>query len=63
MGACSVTGAHDRVVQRLNGVSVSDGDIVAPALIPRALTTGEPVFSDRATQVFEADGGTTYLEN
>ncbi len=55
--------ANDRFVHRLNDVSVSDGDIVAPALIPRALTAGELVFSDRATQVFEADGGTTYVEN
>ena len=32
---------------------------VAPALIPRALTAAELVFSDGATQVFEADGGTS----
>jgi hypothetical protein len=38
----------------LNDIKVSDGDIVAPALIPRALTAGELVFSDHATQVFEA---------
>ena len=47
----------------LNDIEVSDGDMVAPALIPRALTAGELVFSDQATQVFEADGGTTYIEN
>jgi hypothetical protein len=58
-----VTRAYDRIVHRLDGVSVSDGDMVAPALIPRALTAGELVFSDRATQVFEADGETTYVEN
>jgi hypothetical protein len=51
------------VVQRLNDIKVSDGGIVAPALIPRALTAGELVFSDHATQVFEADGGTTYVES
>jgi hypothetical protein len=50
-------------VHRLNDIKVSDGDIVAPALIPRALRAGELVFSDHATQVFEADGGTTYVEN
>ena len=37
---------------------------VAPALISRALTAAELVFSDGATQVFEADGGTrTHREN
>ena len=46
----------------LNDIVVSDGDMVAPALIPRAVTAGEFVF-DHATQVFEADGGTTYVEN
>jgi hypothetical protein len=51
------------VVHRLNDIKVSDGDIVAPALIPRALTAGELVFSGHATQVFEADGGTTYVES
>jgi hypothetical protein len=50
-------------VHRLNDIKVSDDDIVAPALIPRALRAGELVFSDHATQVFEADGGTTYVEN
>jgi hypothetical protein len=44
-------------------VAVSDGDLVAPALIPQALTAAELVFADGATQVFEADGGTTYVEN
>jgi hypothetical protein len=47
----------------LNDIKVSDGEMVAPALIPRALTAGELVFSDHATQVFEADGKTTYVEN
>ena len=47
----------------LNDIKVSDGDMVAPALIPRAVTAGELVFSDHATQVFEAGGGTTYVEN
>ena len=51
------------VVRGLGDISVSDGDMVAPALIARALTAGELVFSDHATQVFEADGSTTYVEN
>ena len=53
----------DRAAHALNDIKVSDGDMVASALIPRALTAGELVFSDNATQVFEADGGTTYVEN
>ena len=44
-------------------IDVSDGDIVVPALIQRALTASELVFSDGATQVFDADGRTTYVEN
>ena len=47
----------------LNDIDVSDGDVVVQALIPRALTAGELVFSDQAAQVFEPDGGTTYVEN
>ena len=43
-------------------VDVSDHDLVAPEHIRRALTAGELVFADGATQVFEADGGTTYVE-
>ncbi len=49
-------------VDGFDDVGVSDGDVVAPAFIPRALTAGELVFSDGATQVFQADGGTTYVE-
>jgi hypothetical protein len=56
-------GQDDRVVHGLNDIKVADGDMVAPALIPRALTAGELVFSDNATQVFDANGGTTYVEN
>ena len=54
---------YGRVVHGLDDVEVSDGDLVAPELIPRALTATELVFTDGATQVFEADGGTTYVEN
>jgi hypothetical protein len=51
-----------RFVDGLGDVEVSDGDVVAPALITRALTAAELVFSDGATQVFGADGATTYVE-
>ncbi len=47
----------------INDVEVFDGDVVTPALLPRALTAGELVFSDGASQVFEAGGGTTYVED
>ena len=47
----------------LSDINVSDGDMVVPSLITLALTAGELVFSDHATQVFEADGRTTYVEN
>ena len=43
-------------------LEVSDGEPVAPALVPRALTAGELVFPDGATQVFDTEGGTTYVE-
>ena len=54
---------YSRVVRGFDDLEVSDGDVVARALIPRALTAGELVFSDGATQVFEAEGGTTYVES
>jgi hypothetical protein len=54
---------YSGVVHGFDDIEVSDGDAVAPELIPRALTAGELVFSDGATQVFEADGGTTYVES
>jgi hypothetical protein len=38
-------------------------DLVAPEHIQRALTAGELVFPHGATQVFDPDGGTTYVEN
>jgi hypothetical protein len=54
---------HNQVMHGLDDVEVSDGDPVAPALIPQALTAAELVFADGATQAFQADGGTTYVEN
>ena len=52
----------DPAMHALNDIKVSDGDMVASPLIPRALTAGELVFSDHATQVFEADGETTQFD-
>jgi len=65
-GAAAVDSAehgYGRVVHGFDDVEVSDGDMVAPALIPRALTAGELVFPDGATQRFEPDGATTYVDN
>jgi hypothetical protein len=39
-----------------------DGEPVAAADMPAALTGGTLVFGDGATQVFTADGRTTYVE-
>jgi hypothetical protein len=50
-------------VHGVRDIDVSDSDVVAPEHIQRALTAGELVFADGATQVFEADGGTMYVEN
>ena len=50
-------------VQGFDDVDVSDHDLVAPEHIQRALTAGELMFPDGATQVFDPDGGTTYVEN
>jgi len=50
-------------MQGFDDVDVFDHDLVAPEHIRRALMAGELVFADGATQVFEAGGGTTYVEN
>ena len=47
----------------LDDIQAADGDAIAPELIGRAVTAGELVFADGATQVFDADGGTTYVEH
>ena len=44
-------------------LEVSDDDPVPPDLIPRALTAGELLYPDGATQAFDAAGGTTYVED
>lgn len=50
-------------MQGFADIDASDHDPVTPEHIQRALTAGELVFAGGATQVFEADGGTTYVEN
>ena len=49
-------------MQGLEDVEVVDGDSVAASLIPRAVTAGELLFYDGATQTFDANGGTSYVE-
>ena len=49
-------------VQGLEDVEVGDGEPVAASLIPRAVTAGELLFDDGATQTFEAGGETSYVE-
>jgi len=39
-----------------------NGELVAAADMPSALTAATLVFGDGATQVFTADGNTTYVE-
>ncbi|NIK61387.1 hypothetical protein [Kribbella shirazensis] len=47
----------------LEDIAVADEALVTPDLVPRALTAGELVYADGATQIFDADGGTTYVDN
>jgi hypothetical protein len=49
-------------VQGLEDVEVVDGEPAAASLIPRAVTTGELLFDDGATQTFEVGGDTSYVE-
>jgi hypothetical protein len=42
---------------------VRDGDRVLPEQIPDALTAESFVYTDGATQVFTADGHTTFIEH
>lgn len=46
----------------LEDVKVVDGEPVAASLIPRAVTAGELLFDDGATQTFEVGGDTSYIE-
>jgi hypothetical protein len=49
-------------VQGFDDVEVVDGEPVVPSLIPRAVTAGELLFDDGATQTFDANGDTRYVE-
>jgi hypothetical protein len=46
----------------LEDVEVVDGEPVAASLIPLAVTAGELLFDDGATQSFEVGGDTSYIE-
>lgn len=48
--------------KNLDDVSVDDGAPVPAGEIPAALTAGRLVYSDGATQTFDSDGTTRYLE-
>jgi hypothetical protein len=49
-------------VQRFEDVHVADGEPVAASLIPRAVTAGQLLFDDGATQAFEVNGDTSYVQ-
>lgn len=49
-------------MQGLEDVEVVDGEAVAASLISRAVTAGELLFDDGATQKFDLNGDTTYVE-
>ena len=49
-------------MQGLEDVEVVDGEPVAASLIPRAVTVGELLFDDGATQTFDVSGDTSYVE-
>jgi hypothetical protein len=49
-------------MQGLEDVEVVDGEPVSVSLIPRAVTAGELVFDDGATQTFDVNGDTRYVE-
>lgn len=51
------------MIKALQEINVADDDPVAAELIPLALTAGNFVYDDGATQVFEANGATTYVEH
>src|SRR4051794_9558787 len=56
------TQEHAMSGQGLADVKIVDGEPVAASLIPRAVTAGELLFDDGATQTFEIDGDTSYVE-
>ena len=50
------------MLSRFDDLEVSNGDLVLAKDMPEALTAAALHFQDGATQVFTADGKTTYLE-
>jgi hypothetical protein len=51
------------MIEALKDVDVANDDPVAAGQIPLALTAGNFVYDDGATQVFDADGTTIYVEH
>ena len=51
------------MIEVLKDIDVADDDPVPAEQIPCALTAGNFVYEDGATQVFDAAGATTYIEN
>ena len=49
-------------MQALADVEVVDGEPVAASLIPRAVTADVLLFDDGATQMFDVNGDTSYVE-
>jgi len=49
-------------VQGLEDLEVVDGEPVAASQIPGAVTAGELLFDDGATQTFDVNGDTSYVE-
>lgn len=49
-------------MQCLEDVEVVDGEAVAASLIPRAVMASELRFDDGATQKFDVNGDTSYIE-
>ncbi|MFE6555327.1 hypothetical protein ACFVHS_44255 [Streptomyces sp. NPDC057746] len=50
------------MISNLDGVSTEDGAPVPPEQISAAVTAGDFVYSDGATQSFDPDGTTRYVE-
>lgn len=51
------------MIEALQNMAAADDDLVAAEQIPFALTAGDLVYDDGATQVFDASGATTYVEH
>ena len=49
-------------MQGLENVQAVAGEPVAASLIPRAVTAGELLYDDGATQTFDVNGDTSYVE-